>query len=63
MDPLAGIKQVCGRTTAESISEHEALSAYTLGSAYAEGKETEKGILLKRDVRRLLCFKRKSDYR
>ena len=47
MDPLAGIEQVCSRTVAESLSAHEALSAYTLGSAYAEKKEAEKGTLSK----------------
>ena len=47
MDPLVGIKQVCNRAAAESLSAREALSAYTLGSAYAERKETEKGNLSK----------------
>ncbi len=45
LDPLAGVRFVASRPGPERITVGEALSAYTLGSARAEGLEAEKGSL------------------
>jgi hypothetical protein len=42
-DPLLGMHYTVNRSGAERISPAEALRAYTLGSAYAEFQESEKG--------------------
>jgi predicted amidohydrolase YtcJ len=42
-DPLLGIHYTVNRSGPERITAAEALEAYTLGSAYAEFKESEKG--------------------
>ena len=42
-DPLLGIHYTVNRSGVERITPAEALRAYTLGSAYAEFRESEKG--------------------
>ncbi|TFH05438.1 MAG: amidohydrolase, partial [Spirochaetales bacterium] len=44
-DPLYGIHLAVNMQSPQAISPEEAIAAYTLGSAYAEFRETEKGKL------------------
>ena len=44
-DPLLSIHYVVNRSGPERIKAREALACYTLGSAYAEFKEDEKGTI------------------
>jgi predicted amidohydrolase YtcJ len=44
-DPLRAMYLVCNRPGPERLEPHEALAAYTRGSAYVEFQEHEKGML------------------
>ncbi len=58
LDPLAGVRFVATRPGPERITVGEALSAYTLGAARAEGLEAEKGSITRGKLADLVVLSR-----
>lgn len=58
LDPLAGVRFVATRPGPERITVPEALAAYTIGAARAEGLEAEKGSLARGKLADLVVLSR-----